>query len=141
MTLFLDTSVLLAACGSARGASREIFRLAPARGWELVVTPYVLEEVLHNLPLLPVDATSAWSELRAALTIQDDVLTLDRAAVFAAAKDRPVLFSALAWSEVLLTLDRADFADLLGRQFYGLPVLTPGAFLARERAEGRLGAM
>jgi hypothetical protein len=61
--------------------------------------------------------------------------------VFTAAKDRPVLFSALAWSEVLLTLDRADFADLLGREFYGLPVLTPGAFLARERAEGRLGAM
>jgi hypothetical protein len=138
MTLFLGTSVLLAACGSARGASREVFRLAPAQGWELVVTPYVLEEVLHNLPLLPVDATSAWSDLRAALRIRDDILTLDRAAVFTAVKDRPVLFSALAWSEVLLTLDRADFADLLGSEFYGLPVLTPGAFLARERAEGRL---
>jgi hypothetical protein len=30
--------------------------------------------------LLPVDATSAWSDPRAALTIRDDILTLDRAA-------------------------------------------------------------
>ena len=29
MRLFLDTSVLLAASGSNRGASREIFRFAP----------------------------------------------------------------------------------------------------------------
>ena len=45
------------------------------------------------------------------------VLTLDRAAVFPASKDRPVLF---------------------GGEFYGLPILTPGSFLGRERAAGRL---
>jgi predicted nucleic acid-binding protein len=28
MKLFLDTSVLLAACGSEKGVSRELFRLA-----------------------------------------------------------------------------------------------------------------
>jgi hypothetical protein len=46
MRLFLDTSVLLAACGSASGASRLIFRIAPAQGWFLVATPYLVEEVL-----------------------------------------------------------------------------------------------
>ena len=91
MRLFLDASVLLAASGSARGASREVFRLAPWNGW----TPSV-------------------------------------------AKDRPVLFSALAWADALLTLDREDFAALLGSAFYGLPVLTPGTFLERERATGQL---
>ena len=50
MRLFLDTSVLISACASARGASREIFRLAGVNGWVLVVTPYVVEEVLRNLP-------------------------------------------------------------------------------------------
>lgn len=45
MNLFLDTSVLLAASGSALGASREIFRRAPANGWTLMTTPYALEEV------------------------------------------------------------------------------------------------
>jgi len=138
MRLFLDTSVLIAACGSAKGASREVFRLASAHSWALIATPYVVEEVLHNLPLLPAHATSAWGHLRAALTVRDDVLTLDRAAVFPASKDRPVLFGGIAWSDVLLTLDKADFGRLLGGEFYGLPILTPGAFLSRERAAGRL---
>jgi len=58
--------------------------------------------------------------------------------IFAASKDRPILFTALAWSTVLLTLDKADFADVLGGQFYGLEVLLPYQFLERERAVGRL---
>jgi predicted nucleic acid-binding protein len=58
MRVFLDTSVLLAASGSATGASREVFRLAPANRWTLVTTPYVVEEVLRNLPRLPVAASS-----------------------------------------------------------------------------------
>jgi hypothetical protein len=120
------------------GASREVFRLARSNAWTLVATPYVIEEVLRNLPSLPLDASSDWIHLRADLVIQDDVVTLDRANVFAAAKDRPILFSALAWAEVLLTVDRGDFGGLLGGEFYGLPILTPGSFLERERAAGRL---
>jgi hypothetical protein len=54
------------------------------------------------------------------------------------ANDWPVLFSALAWSEVLLTLDRGDFGALFGGTFYCLPILTPGMFLKRERVAGRL---
>ncbi|MFZ4574852.1 MAG: hypothetical protein ACOYN0_10675 [Phycisphaerales bacterium] len=138
MRLFLDTSVLLAASGSDRGASREVFRLANECGWNLLTTPYVVEEVHTNLPGLPVAATAEWARLRSTLVLMDDVLTLDRAAVFEPAKDRPILFSALAWSHVLLTLDRADFGKLFGTTFYGLSILTPGMFLERERAAGRL---
>jgi len=68
----------------------------------------------------------------------EDVLTLDRPAAFGPAKDRPILFSALAWADVLLTLDRRDFGHLMDTAFYGLPVLKPGVFLERERAAGRL---
>jgi predicted nucleic acid-binding protein len=138
MRLFLDSSVLLAASASPSGASRLLFRLAPSNDWVLVATPYVLEEVLNNLPSLHVRATSSWSRLRSQLTIHDDILTLDRAAVFPATKDRPILFGALAWADVLLTLDRKDFGDLIGTEFYGLPVFTPGTFLQRERASSRL---
>lgn len=138
MRLFLYTSVLLAGSASATGASRHVFRAAPSNDWTLVATPYVVEEVLHNLPTLPVRATSTWSRLRPQILIHDDVLTLDRAVVFAATKDRPVLFGALAWADVLLTLDRNDFGELLGTEFYGLPVLTPGMLLRREREAGRL---
>jgi predicted nucleic acid-binding protein len=131
--LFLDTSVLLAACGSDRGASREIFRRASERGLVLMASPYVLEEVLANLPDFPGAATGDWARLRPQLVLVDDLLTLDRPAIFEPAKDRPILFSALAWADVLLTLDRADFGALLGSTFYGLTILTPGAFLEAER--------
>lgn len=138
MNLFLDTSVLLAACGSATGASREIFRRASVSGWVLLATPYVLEEVLRNLGNFPPAASADWARLRPALLVMDDVLTLEWPVVFPVAKDRPVLFSALAWADVLLTLDREDFGELLNQPFYGLPILKPGTFLERERAAGRL---
>jgi hypothetical protein len=130
--------MLLAACGSRKGASREIFRRAPKQQWILVTIPYVLEEVARNLKNLPVEASADWVRLRRQLTIEDNVLSLDRPAIFAPAKDRPILFSALAWSDVLLTLDTRDFGELLGREFYGLRVLRPGAFLEGERAMKRL---
>ena len=103
MRLFLDTSVVLAAGGSANGAAREIFRLAVPNQWTLVVTPYVVEEVLRNLPQLAA-----------------------------------ILISALAWTGRLLTHDRGDFGELLGKEFYGLAILSPGQFLIRERTAGRL---
>jgi hypothetical protein len=136
--LFLDTSVLLAACGSTTGASHEIFRRVHTQGWVLIVTPYVIGEVLNNLPDFPPSAVAQWASFRADLLVLDDVLTLDRPAIFAAAKDRPILFSALAWADVLLTRDKADFADVLGGTFYGLRVLLPYDFLQQERAAGRL---
>lgn len=139
MTLFLDTSVLLAACGSHKGASRGIFRLAPKQRWTLVKVPYVLEEVARNLKNLLHNASANWVRLRRQLTIEDNVLSLDRPTIFASAKDRPILFSALAWADALLTLDSKDFGELLGSDFYGLPILRPGAFLERERSMSRLG--
>lgn len=138
MRLFLDTSVLLAACGSAKGASREIFRLAPRQNWTLVTIPYVLDEVGQNLAALPYRASADWVRLRGNLVIEDNILSLDRPVIFTAGKDRPILFSALAWTDVLLTLDSRHFGDLLGGSFYGLPILRPGAFLERERRMKRL---
>jgi hypothetical protein len=38
-----------------------------------------------------------------------DVLAFEWATVFAPAKDRPILFTAAAWADALLTLDRRDF--------------------------------
>jgi hypothetical protein len=136
--LFLDTSVLLAASGSAAGASREIFRRSSANGWILIATPYGLEEVLRHLPDVGPSASADWAALRPALLIMDDVLTLDRPVVFPVPKDKPILFSALAWGDVLLTLDENDFGGLMNKPFYGLHVLRPGDFLQRERAAGRL---
>jgi len=57
---------------------------------------------------------------------------------FSAGKDKPILFGALAWADVLLTLDRGDFGGFMDGPFYGLLVFKPGVFLDRERAAGRL---
>ena len=138
MKLFLDASVLLAACGSAKGSSRAIFHLAPAAGWTLVSSPYAVNEVVRNLPKLPAAATVEWLRLRRQLIITDDIVSLDRPTIFTASKDRPILFTALACSRTLLTLDREDFADLIGGEFYGLRVRLPYDFLEEERAAGRL---
>ena len=63
-------------------------------------------------------------------------LFLDSSVVLAAAKDRPILFTAAAWSDVLPTLDRRDFAELLGTQFYALAIRRPGDFLRQQRDLG-----
>ena len=125
MNLFLDTSVVLAACGRAAGASRALFDRCDANGWMLQTSSYVLREVVLNLPNLSSAASGHWARLRDKLDVMPDVVTFPWATVFAPAKDRPILFTAAAWSDVLLTLDRRDFAGLLGSQFYGLPILKP----------------
>lgn len=138
MKIFLDASTLLAACGSTKGSSRALFHFATQLGWTLVSSPYVMSEVLRNLSKLPAAATTAWVRLRQQLTIVDDVVSLDRPVIFLASKDRPILFTALSSAETLLTLDREDFADLLGGHFYGLQVRLPYEFLEQERTAGRL---
>ena len=98
----------------------------------------MLREVRENLVNKPPEAARAWVSLRAKATVENDELTFDWPIVFEASKDKPVLFTALACADVLLTLDRRDFRDLLGRTVYGLRVSTPGEFLRGEREAGRL---
>lgn len=139
MRLFLDASVLLAACGRSAGGSRAVCDLAAGQGWRLLAGAYVMREVEKNISRrLPPAAQQDWQRLRLLLEVVADVLTFEWPVVFPAAKDRPVLFTAAATADVLLTLDRADFGSLMGADFYGLPVMKPGDFLRRERATGRL---
>ena len=138
MRLFIDSSVALAACGRPRGASRAIVNAAAANGWELVSSSYSIAEVTRNLGKLSGTASMEWQIIAGQLRLVRDVWTSDRPAVFSVAKDRPVLFTAAAWADVLLTLDTADFLGLLGSNFYSLQVLTPGMFLEWQRAAGEL---
>ena len=138
MNLFLDSSVALAASLSATGASRQVFDLAAAQGWSLLISPWVLREVRDNLANKPPAATRAWLALRAKAIVEDDELTFDWPLVFDVTKDKPVLCTALACADILLTLDRRDFQTLLGQNVYGLWIATPGEFLRAERAAGRI---
>lgn len=128
----------MAAAGSPSGASRAIFDRSTENSWTLVTTQYVLNETFRNFAKLPPTAIKHWPALRRVLQVNEDIITLDRPALFDAAKDRPILFSAFAWAEVLLTLDRNDFERLLGGEFYGMPILTPATFLELQRSAGKL---
>lgn len=139
MRLFLDTSVLLAATGSAKGASRFVILTAATQGWELVSSDYCAEEVRRNLPKLGPAAARAWRRLVSRLRFVRADVALDRPLVFPKAKDRPVVITDLAArAEWLLTLDEGDFHAKLGREVYGLKIATPGEFLLELRAQGTL---
>jgi len=133
--LFLDSSVLLAAAGSSTGASRLLFDNASRHGWKLLTAEYCLREAEFNLPKLGKRAELSWAQIiRPALNTVTAQLTLDRPLIYRATKDRPVVISALSQkADYLLTLDRDDFHDLLGRSVYGLPIRTPGEFLREIR--------
>jgi hypothetical protein len=136
--LFLDSSVILAACGRSQGASRAIFDLHERVGWRLLASNYVISEVRTNLPRLGHPAAQAWAKFGHCLIRVEDKLVFDWPVVFAPTKDRPVLFSAAAFADILLTLDLGDFGPLMDTGFYGLPIMKPGRFLERERAAGHL---
>ncbi len=140
MRIFLDTSVLLAAAGSSRGASRFLITQADAHGWELVSSDYCAEEARRNLPKLGRSAAAAWrAQIAPSLRLVRASVALDRPLVFPKAKDRPVVITALATrAEWLLTLDEADFQGRLGREVYGLRIATPGEFLLEQRARDLL---
>jgi hypothetical protein len=104
-----------------------------------MTTPYAVAETIRNITAFPAAVTATWLRLSSQLIIVDDVLTIDKPAVFPVSKDRPILFSALATADVLLTLDRADFGRLLGSGFYGLAIMTPGMWLMRNHETGNTG--
>ncbi|MEY4446404.1 MAG: hypothetical protein RL444_1517 [Verrucomicrobiota bacterium] len=99
--------------------------------WTLLTSAYCVREAEHNLPKLSSKAAADWSRrIKPTLSIVGTHLVLDRPLIYRAVKDRPVVITALSLkSDVLLTLDRDDFHDLLGSFVYGLPIRTPGEFL------------
>lgn len=139
MRLFIDTSVLLAASGSAKGASRFLFQQSKALGWQLQTSAYCVEETERNIRKLGAQAATDWRSLLPQLTLVPIELAYDQMLVFPKAKDRPVLLSALgAEADVLLTLDEADFQRVVGEQVYRLAIRSPGQFLIEQREAGKI---
>lgn len=137
MKLFLDTSVLLAASESPLGASREIFLRAESNDWTLVATLSLLHEVSQNLRDLSSHARFDWRVLRRQLVVIEDV-SFKQAGVVGAANGSPILLSAVASADALVTLDESEFGSLMQTSFHELVILRPGIFLQQQRASGRL---
>ena len=108
MKLFLDSSVLLTAAAQRAGASRAILDAAREAGWELQASNYVFREVAANICRLP-QAAEQWPALAERLVMVRDLTSFEYAVVFSPGKDRPILFIAAGWADVLLTWDRQHF--------------------------------
>ena len=108
-----------------------MFDHAAGRGWQLLTADYCVSEAEFNLPKVGTKGALNWKGIiQPAILTTKTRLTLDRPLIYHASKDRPVVISALSQqADYLLTLDRDDFHDLLGRSVYGLPIRTPGEFL------------
>jgi len=100
-----------------------------------MTSAYCVREAEYNLPKLRPKGATDWHRIiKPRLTVVSTHLVLDRPLIYRAVKDRPVVITALSLkADVLLTLDRDDFHDLLGSSVYGLSIRTPGEFL-RERS-------
>ncbi len=133
MKVFLDSSVLLSACGSERSLSRLITEIAGERKWELVSVAYCRAETAKNLGKFGAAASDHWKSLQRKVAWAPNALTTRRPLLLTASKDKPVLISALAERcDLLLTLDNGDFGMLLGKEVYGMKVLTPRDFLVSQ---------
>jgi predicted nucleic acid-binding protein len=133
LKIFLDSSVILSACGSTKSLSRLITEIAEDRGWNLVSAAYCRAETGKNLAKFVPQATAHWQNLQVSIEWLPNALTTKRPLLLTASKDKPVLISALvAKPDVLLTLDARDFALLLNTEVYGVLVTTPRNFLIRE---------
>ena len=140
MKLFLDTSVLLSACASGKGASRWVVEKAVPGNWQLVSAVYCRSELLHNLNKMGAPAGEVWTAMVApSVNWLPDTWVGEYPLLFPKAKDRPVVLAALAAkADYLLTLDRQDFHGRLGNQVYGVSLRTPGDFLLEMRELGFL---
>jgi len=130
--VFLDSSVVLSACGSTRSLSRLVVELGPEREWEFVSASYCRAEIVKNLVKFPPAASATWSDFQNRIEWVPNALTTRNPLLPLAAKDKPVLISALAADcAELLTLDTGDFEKFLGTKVYGMRVSTPRDFLTR----------
>ena len=130
MRVFLDSSLLLSACGSEKSLSRLITELSAEQGWQMVSAVYCRAETAKNIRKLGSAASERWPEFQTKVVWVPNALTTKKPLLLSASKDKPVLISALAARcDVLLTLDKTDFGLLLETSVYGMRVTTPRDFL------------
>ena len=134
--VFLDASVLFAACYSEAGSSRDLLREAIRGNVEIVLSEHVLEEARRNLARKAPGALSAFHELLTAIKPQmarkPTLGELRRTAAYIHIKDAPVVAAAVkAKVDCLVTWDRKHFIDdPRVAEKSGLTIITPDQLVA-----------
>ena len=139
----IDSSVLIAAAISARGAARDLILYGIGGELALVVSELVLVETERNLLLKAPAAFPAFEAFRAALGAEladpGKVLVL-RVAKVIEVKDAPIVAAAIrAKADYLATYDRRHLLNIRDqiRDAFGVAVAMPDEILRQEKMEGR----
>lgn len=138
LSVFADSSVLIAGAGSSSGASRAVLVMAEIGLFKLILSQQVLEECERNLRKKLPRALPVLVELLASI---DPEIVPDPPVeestyweAFIARKDAPILAAGhLAGADRFLTLDRQDFTVDVADES-DLVILTPGEFVQEIRA-------
>jgi predicted nucleic acid-binding protein len=145
LSVFADSSVLIAGAGSKRGASRAVLVMAEIGLFRLIVSQQVLDECERNLRKELPQALPILAEILASIDLEivsdppAEGLAVWESII--APKDAPIFAAAhRAKADRLLTLDRGDFAPDVATAS-GLVIMTPGEFVQQIRTiideEGR----
>ena len=136
MRIFLDANILFSAAKSD-GAIRRLLGLLQAKGHELWVDGFVVEEARRNLAAKQKESVVVLESLVGSLKIVG-LQAIDPAQATSwplPEKDRPVLAAALrSRCEILVTGDRTHFGPFYGTLLQGVIIHSP-----RSLAEELLG--
>ncbi len=129
MKLFLDANIIFTAVYSEQGSSRFLFTIAEAGAVTLYTSRYALEEAKRNLALKASAKAPTLEKLLPCLTMVPEP-SPDKVAAAARLplpqKDAPIMAAAISCkADILITGDRRDFGELMGRSTEGVLVLDP----------------
>jgi len=138
LSVFVDSSVVIAGAGSKSGASRAVLVMAEIGLFKLILSQQVLDECERNLRLKLPRALPFLVELLA--NVDPEIVPDPPAEQVAywetmiAPKDAPILAAAhLARVDRFLTLDRHDFTSDVATES-DIDIMTPGEFVEEIRA-------
>lgn len=133
VSIFADSSVIIAGVGSTTGASRAVLILAELGFFKLAISPQVIEESQRNiakkLPAFMPVFSDFLARIKPEVTPDPSVEECDRWMTIIESKDAPIIAAAIsAKVNRLLTLNTKDFtAEVAART--GLIIQTPGDFI------------
>ena len=136
--IFLDTSVLLSACGSDKGASRFIIESANQYNWVRQVRTIAAKKPHETWTNSARTRGLLTKHLDQQIDWQLDALTSDDIILFDKAKDRPVLISALYRNQMPYSLWTEQTSTTTGAAVLRHCNSHSGEWLMEQRESGAL---
>ena len=132
--IFVDASVLFAACYSASGAAREIVRLAIQGELTLIISDVVQEEAQRNLTAKAPKALPFLAQFLELVPFEFGEATRQEvlnACAYTELKDAPIVAAAIqAQADYLVSLDRVHLVEVPEvAQESGIAIVLPGTLL------------